>query len=131
MKDITIGTDVNTIDSKWLKKNILMQSLANGTCALPVISNKCPHANACLTCTNFRTDKCYLDSHKKQFEHTVKIIEIAKSNGWKRQEEKNLSSKAALIKMLKERIKMLVAENKELKKQMEIIYGKLTRNEEL
>ncbi|HXT83245.1 MAG TPA: integrase, partial [Verrucomicrobiae bacterium] len=87
--DIAYGTTIDDIDSKWFKKNILMQSLPNGTCALPAVSNACPHANACLSCTNFRTDKRYIDIHKKQLEHTIKIIDIAKSNGWKRQEEMN------------------------------------------
>jgi integrase/recombinase XerD len=100
VNDIAIGTDINAIDARWLKKNILMQALPNGTCALPVVSNKCPHANACLTCTNFRTDKRHLDSHKKQLEYTVKIIDIAKSNGWKRQEEMNIPVKDNLEKII-------------------------------
>lgn len=98
--DIAVGTDVNNIDTKWLKKNILMQALPNGTCALPVVSNKCPHANACLTCTNFRTDKRYLDSHKTQLEHTINIIDIAKANNWKRQEEMNIPVKENLEKII-------------------------------
>jgi integrase len=88
--DMAKGTDIENIDAKWLKKNILMQALPNGTCALPVISNACPHANACLTCTNFRTDKRYLNTHKEQFKKTEHIVTFARNNGWKRQEEMNI-----------------------------------------
>jgi integrase/recombinase XerD len=87
--DMAKGSNLENIDAKWLKKNILMQALPNGTCALPVISNACPHANACLTCTNFRTDKRHLNTHKEQLKKTEHIVIFARNNGWKRQEEMN------------------------------------------
>jgi hypothetical protein len=89
MDDMAKGSNLENIDAKWLKKNILMQALPNGTCALPVISNACPHANACLTCTNFRTDIRHLNTHKEQLKKTEHIVIFAKNNGWKRQEEMN------------------------------------------
>jgi integrase len=89
VEDMAKGSNLENIDAKWLKKNILMQALPNGTCALPVISNACPHANACLTCTNFRTDKRYLNTHKEQLKKTEHIVIFARNNGWKRQEEMN------------------------------------------
>jgi integrase/recombinase XerD len=88
--DMAKGTILDNIDAKWLKKNILMQALPNGTCALPVISNACPHANACLTCSNFRTDKRHLNTHKEQLKKTEHIVTFAKASGWKRQEEMNM-----------------------------------------
>ncbi len=87
--DMAKGSALESIDAKWLKKNILMQALPNGTCALPVISNACPHANACLSCSNFRTDKRHLETHKEQLKKTEHIVTFAKANGWKRQEEMN------------------------------------------
>jgi hypothetical protein len=44
-----------------------------------------------------------------------------------RLEEKNLPSKSALINMLKNRNKELDAENRELKKQIEVLYGQLAK----
>ncbi|HAT1659549.1 TPA: tyrosine-type recombinase/integrase [Legionella pneumophila] len=77
------------INAKWLKKNIMSQSLPNGLCALPLSQKRCPHANACLTCSNFRTTKQYLPNHKAQLVETNKIIENAKQNGWQRLVEMN------------------------------------------
>lgn len=77
------------MNAKWLKKNIMTQALPNGLCSLPLIQNRCPHANACLTCTHFRTSKQYLERHKAQLEETTKVIENAKQNGWNRIEEMN------------------------------------------
>lgn len=61
----------------------------NGSCARPVIKGVCPHANACLTCGDFRTTIEFLDQHKEQLEQTEKIIEKAKVNNWQRQVEMN------------------------------------------
>jgi len=77
------------INAKWLKKNIMSQALPNGLCSLPLTQNRCPHANACLTCTHFRTSKQYLDRHKTQLEETSNVIENAKQNGWQRIVEMN------------------------------------------
>lgn len=72
------------INARWLKKNIMTQALPNGLCALPLTQQKCPHANACLTCAHFRTSRQYLNQHKSQLDETVKVIENAKKNGWER-----------------------------------------------
>lgn len=77
------------IDARWLKQNIMSQALPNGLCSLPLTQNKCPHANACLTCAHFRTSKKHIDQHKTQFDETCKIIENAKQNGWERIAEMN------------------------------------------
>ncbi|PWY54071.1 transposase [Legionella qingyii] len=77
------------INARWLKKNIMTQALPNGLCALPLTQQKCPHANACLTCAHFRTSKQYLKQHKSQLDETAKVIENAKQNGWQRIVEMN------------------------------------------
>ncbi|WP_131795781.1 tyrosine-type recombinase/integrase [Fluoribacter gormanii] len=77
------------INARWLKKNIMSQTLPNGLCSLPLTQQKCPHANACLTCTHFRTSKKHLPQHRAQLEETCKIIENAKENGLQRMVEMN------------------------------------------
>lgn len=83
------GQNNELINAKWLKKNIMSQALPNGLCSLPLTQNRCPHANACLTCTHFRTSKQYLDRHKSQLEEATRVIENARQNGWHRIEEMN------------------------------------------
>jgi len=77
------------INARWLKKNIMTQALPNGLCSLPLTQKKCPHANACLTCSHFRTSKQHLGQHKSQLDETQKVIENAKQNGWQRIVEMN------------------------------------------
>jgi integrase/recombinase XerD len=84
----------NTIEAddpelQWVKRSIQAQVLPNGSCALPTISKGCPHANACLTCTHFRTSPEHLPTHKREQHETEKIIEKAKANGWDRMVEMN------------------------------------------
>lgn len=100
MLQIMDGTQPKEIDALWLKKNIMAQALPNGTCALPAISKSCPHANACLTCTNFRTDHRYLKLHKQQLTKTKAIIKQAKKNNWERQLEMNNAIKDSLEKII-------------------------------
>lgn len=99
-KDLAHGSDPDDINAQWLKKNVMAQALPNGTCALPVISNKCPHANACLTCVNFRTDRRHLKTHKDQLEKTNVIISHAEKHGWQRQLEMNSVLKKNLEKIV-------------------------------
>jgi integrase/recombinase XerD len=94
------GSDPDGIDVQWLKKNIAVQSLPNGLCSLPVVQGSCPHANACLSCPNFRTDHRYLPQHRDQLAKTEKIIATCKANGWQRQLEMNESVKSSLIKII-------------------------------
>ena len=88
-KSIGVGNQVRDVDLQWFKKHILAQSLPNGTCALPTLMGPCPHANACLTCTHFRTDARFLPEHEKQLEQTEKLLQTARGNGWQRQVEMN------------------------------------------
>lgn len=85
----SINPEIDVADLQWFKKNIQAQALPNGSCALPTIMQGCPHANACLTCTHFRTNTEFLEQHKEELEQTEKIIEKAKANNWIRQVEMN------------------------------------------
>ena len=88
-------------DAKWLKHNIMAQALPNGLCGLPASQQGCPHANACLTCVNFKTSKKFLSQHKQQLCDTKKIIDQAKKNGWDRQYEMNIKVKNNLEVIIK------------------------------
>ncbi len=90
----------DTADLQWFKRSIQAQALPNGSCALPTISQGCPHANACLTCTHFRTTDEHLPEHRKQLEQTEQIIEKAKANNWQRQVEMNEKVKVNLINII-------------------------------
>lgn len=81
--------ELEPTDLQWVKRNIQAQALPNGSCALPAPMKECPHANACLTCTHFRTTPEFLNQHKEQLEQTKKIIDKAKANNWQRQMEMN------------------------------------------
>lgn len=83
------NSEFDTADLQWFKRNIQAQALPNGSCALPAPMKECPHANACLTCTHFRSTLEFLDHHKQQLQQTEKLIEKAKINGWTRQVEMN------------------------------------------
>jgi integrase len=83
-------------EGQWLNHNIMAQALPNGYCGLPAALNRCPHANACLTCTHFRTDKNFLSQHEHQLETTNEILETAKKHGWVRQIEMNQEVKINL-----------------------------------
>ncbi|PZV13436.1 MAG: integrase [Pseudanabaena sp.] len=93
--------NVDTADLQWFKHNIQAQALPNGSCALPIIAGECPHANACLTCTHFRTSGQYLDEHKKQLDQTKQLAESAESKGWNRQAEMNRKVQASLENIIK------------------------------
>lgn len=88
-------------DANWLKQNITSQALPNGLCALPFPEKKCPHANACLSCANFRTNIKFLSQHKEQLIKTKEIIKIAKQSGFTRQLEMNLQVKKNLERIIK------------------------------
>lgn len=74
---------------EWLKKSINAQMLPNGMCALPVAMGKCPHANSCLTCGEFRTSEEFLPVHEQHYQRVCSLIDYAKEKGWQRQIETN------------------------------------------
>ena len=90
----------NDLDLHLLKKKVLAQALPNGSCARPIVLGECPHANACLTCGDFRTTLEFLDQHKSQLEETEKLVKNAEENGWKRHAEMNTKVKGNLQKII-------------------------------
>ena len=99
--DLAAGAEANDVDNQWLKRNIAAQSLANGLCTLPVVKNACPHANACLTCTHFRTDARFLAQHKEHLARTQRLLDHAKQQGWQRQVEMNERLKTNLETLIR------------------------------
>ena len=98
--DVT-GRQVEQMDeAAWLKHNLMSQALPNGICGLPVVLQRCPHANACLTCTHFRTDKRFLFQHQQQLDQTRTILAEAKKQGWQRMIEINESVETHLNKII-------------------------------
>jgi site-specific recombinase XerD len=87
-------------DAQWLKRNIMAQTLPNGLCALPATQQACPHANACLSCAHFRTNKKFIQQHKQQLEKTKVLIKEADQNGWQRQLEMNQTIEQKLTKIV-------------------------------
>lgn len=85
---------------EWIRENINAQILPNGICALPVKLNKCPHANSCLTCDKFRTNKKYLQIHKNHLKRVDEYLEIARKNNWIRQIETNEEIRVNLINII-------------------------------
>lgn len=88
-------------DVDWLKKQLTAQALPNGICALP-IKQKCPHANACLTCSSFRTDERFLGMHTEHLNRCNTIIDQAQSdaNVFARQLELNQQTATNLQKII-------------------------------
>lgn len=89
--DINVPTDL-----KWLKRNVLAQALPNGYCGLPIQQGGCPHANACLSCSHFKTTAQFMGQHKQQLQETERILNTAEQNGWTRQIEMNKKVKNSL-----------------------------------
>jgi integrase/recombinase XerD len=87
-------------DLKWLKRNILTQALPNGYCGLPVHQGGCPHATACLGCSNFRAMAQFLDYHKRQLIETKKIRITAEGHRRTRQAEMNKKVESSLLAII-------------------------------
>ena len=90
----------NDLELHILKKKVLAQSLPNGSCGRPIVLGECPHANACLTCGDFRTTLEFLDQHKAQLEETEKLVQNAEEKGWKRHAEMNTKVRDNLQKII-------------------------------
>ena len=89
-----------SLDAQWLKRHISTQCLPNGICTLP-IKQSCPHANACLTCSSFRTDETFLPLHKEQLARCEEIIRISTNQNYVRQAELNQVVAANLQTIIK------------------------------
>ena len=81
---------------EWFSRNVLAQALPNGYCAIPLAAGPCPHPNACLTCSLFRTDASFLKIHKAELAETQRVVEKAHANGWVRQLEMNERKRVSL-----------------------------------
>lgn len=91
-------------------EHIYSQVLPNGYCSLST-DLSCPHSNACLTCTHFRTDKSFLTTHINQLAETKILIKTAKTNKWERQVQTNTEVLRNLEKMVKELSEIKVTSN--------------------
>jgi integrase/recombinase XerD len=90
----------NDLDLHLLRKKVLAQALPNGSCARPIVLGEYPHANACLTCGDFRTTVEFLDQHQSQLKETEKLVKNAEENGWKRHAEMNTKVRDNLQKII-------------------------------
>ena len=88
------------ITAEWLRQSINAQVLPNGFCGMPIKLGKCPHANSCLDCENFRTSIEFLEQHKLQLQKTNELIKICEDNNWKPQLETNKHIKDVLTKII-------------------------------
>jgi len=95
-----VGGDSIPDDALLLKRTVLAQALPNGHCHLPVQAGPCPHANACLTCTHFRTSERFLPNLKQQLAETERILQWAQDNHATRQLEMNERVRKNLVKMI-------------------------------
>lgn len=89
----------NNLELQWLKKKVSAETLSNGYCGLPA-QLTCNKGNACLTCGDFLTTIEYLDQHKQHLERTNQVLEVAQTNGWKRQIQINQDVKNSLEKII-------------------------------
>ncbi|WP_162920241.1 tyrosine-type recombinase/integrase [Clostridium fermenticellae] len=85
----------------YLNHALNSQALPNGICGLPAKFNKCKHANICLTCSYFCTNRNHILTLKKQLKETEIILENAKKNNWKMQ--------IATNKEVKENLESIIA----------------------
>ena len=99
-KQVNINGEQHILEAQWLKESIVSQALPNGLCALPLTQKRCPHANACLTCSNFRTNRTYLPQHKSQLKKTCDIIKEAEEKGWQRIIDTNTEIAGNLTKII-------------------------------
>lgn len=74
--------------------------LPNGSCAKPLSSGKCTHANACYTCAMFKPDPKNIDLFKYQLSQAQSNVEMAKINGFERVLQVNEDLVDALEKII-------------------------------
>ena len=75
-------------DAAWMRDQLARtrQSLPNGFCALPV-KFECPHANKCLSCSNFYSDARFIPVFEEQRSGAQQTLQRAGTNGWERAAE--------------------------------------------
>lgn len=88
------------ITAEWIRQNINAQVLPNGYCGMPIKLGKCPHANSCLECSNFRTSADFLEQHKNQLKKTYELIKLCEENNWIPQLETNKNNAKILENLI-------------------------------
>ena len=101
-KKLEFNYDNEKVIIEYLKKGINAQALPNGICALPTKLSKCPHANSCLTCNYFGTNKNYLSILIQQRKDTKELLDVAIDNGWEMQIETNKEVLTNLDRIIEE-----------------------------
>jgi len=99
---IVVDPDGPHSDAAWALENLARakQTLPNGYCGLPLLQQRCPHPNACLTCDNFLTTSAFLPLHRDQLERTEQLIATAQHNGNARLVEMNEPVKVNLLAII-------------------------------
>jgi integrase/recombinase XerD len=100
IREVEAINDEDVIEAKWLKRQLATQALPNGICALPV-KQTCPHANACLTCSSFRTDKSFIDVHHEQLRKAQFLTKQSKAKQYIRQYDLNIQVENNLKTIIK------------------------------
>lgn len=93
--------------AEWARSYINTQILPNGVCAKPVKLGKCPHANSCLTCLDFRTSIDDLVTHREHLKRVEEYIKLAQENNWVMQLETNMETKVNLLRIIEKLEKQL------------------------
>ena len=70
---------------QWLRSKMQPKALAMGFCARPQLLKPCPHANACLSCENYRLDEDDLPALKQHLERNQKLKTESERLGYVRQ----------------------------------------------
>ena len=88
-------------EAAWAKQRLgrATQALPNGYCGLP-IQQRCPHANACLTCPMFITTAEFLPQHRQQHQQLLQITSTAEARGQTRLAEMNRQVAGNLNKII-------------------------------
>ena len=100
-EQVTLSPDGPLDQATWARQRIsrATQALPNGYCGLPM-TQKCQHANACLTCPMFITTADFLPQHRTQHQQTLQIITTAEARGQTRLAEMNQQVAANLEKII-------------------------------
>ena len=87
---VALDPDGPLAEASWAKQRLARatQALPNGYCGLPV-QQRCPHANACLTCPMFITTPEFLPRHRQHRSEILQIISAAEARGHHRLVEMN------------------------------------------
>lgn len=103
----TVKLDNDEAYAEWARSYINTQMLPNGICAKPVKLGKCPHANSCLICLDFRTSIEHLVTHREHLQRVEEYIKLAQEHNWTMQLETNMETKRNLLRIIERLEKQL------------------------